>query len=290
MKPTTISNNHVERVKTELRNAGVSRIGLMKFTSRYIPQVIHEDEHIEAIVFGRHREIEGGFGFIEGMLVATDRRILFVDHRPGFLSMDEISYDVVSGVHVSNTGLYSSVTLFTKVANYTISFSKRAPVERFASCIEKRLMHVQTPVKQLARKTTVIGADTIAFLNTHEVAVISTLDRTWNVSGAVVYYIFKDDYLYFLTKQGTRKSSNILANQQVAMTIYDEDKLQTVQLQGIAEIETDENMIAYVLHDIVRLRPYASGDRMPPVMSIHHGEFAVFRITPTHFSLLDFNH
>ena len=129
---------HAERIRAELEEAGVSRAGLYKFTSRYLPNIIGQDEHIKAVVFGRRSEIEGFFGLIGGALVATDLRIIFVDHRPGYTSMDEIGYDVVVGINVSQAGPYASLTLYTKIGNYELSFARPACVNHFERYIEVR--------------------------------------------------------------------------------------------------------------------------------------------------------
>lgn len=135
---TSYERNHQKRVHEELRNAGVSWLGLYKFTSRYVPRVIGLKEHIKAVVFGRQKEAEGFFGVIGGGLVATNARIIYIDHRPGYTTMDEISYGVVSGMNMVQAGPYASLTLYTKIGNYHLSFAKPDCVRRFAAYIDMR--------------------------------------------------------------------------------------------------------------------------------------------------------
>lgn len=132
------SHDHQERIHEELRAAGISRFGLHKFTSHYIPYVIGNKEHIKAVVFGRQREVEGFFGAVGGALVATDTRIVYIDHRPGYTAMDEISYGVVTGINVTQAGPYASLTLYTKIGDYHLSFAKPYCTMRFARYIEMR--------------------------------------------------------------------------------------------------------------------------------------------------------
>lgn len=77
--------------------------------------------------------------------------MLFIDHRPGYTTMDEVSYDVVSGVNVSTTLFYASVTLFTKVANYRLSFASKQCVQRFADYVESRKLDTEKTVKRKTR-------------------------------------------------------------------------------------------------------------------------------------------
>lgn len=130
--------SHTERIHHELHDAGVTRFGMMKFANRFLPNIIHSDEHIHATVYGRYREGSGLLSFSEGMLVATNLRVIFLDHKPGYTHMDEIGYDVVSGVNISTSGLFSSITLYTKIANFTVRFANPHCASLFANYVEKR--------------------------------------------------------------------------------------------------------------------------------------------------------
>jgi len=132
------SKAHAERIKQELRQAGVSRFGLLRFAIRYLPNLIHTNEHIGGVVYGRYRESEGAPSWEEGLLVATNRRVLFVDHKPGFLKSDEMSYEVVSGIRSSRAGPFSAMTLYSKIGDFTILFARNACVQKFVRYVEKR--------------------------------------------------------------------------------------------------------------------------------------------------------
>ncbi|HEX6258061.1 MAG TPA: PH domain-containing protein [Candidatus Saccharimonadales bacterium] len=133
------------RIKSELHAAGVSRLKQLRFPSRFLIRVIHKDEHIEAVLQGRSKDAPSLMGYTEAMLVATDRRILFIEHRPIYTTLDEISYDVVSGVSVSSAGLFGSLTLFTKIADFTLSFVSFTLAQRFADFIEGRAIDRPQP-------------------------------------------------------------------------------------------------------------------------------------------------
>jgi hypothetical protein len=126
---------HEDRIKKELKAAGVTPYGMMKFASRYAHNIIHEDEHIMGVVYGRYR-LEG-FSLNEGMLLATDLKILFLDHKPGYTSTQEITYDVVSGIQ-KTTAVFSAVTLNTKLGNHSIRFANPTCATIFVEYVEKR--------------------------------------------------------------------------------------------------------------------------------------------------------
>lgn len=280
-----------ERIEKELDAVGVIHRNMHPFTSSYLPRVLHDEEHIRAAVFGRRKESEGFFGFVEGMLVATDERVIFLDHRPGYTTMDEISYDNVSGVNLSTTIIYASVTLFTKIMNYKISFAGHKAARLFTDYIENRaIKHEDRPISsQKPPYEALITDEPLNFLESHEVGVLSTVERTGAVSGAVVYYTMMDDYPYFITKENSRKADNILNNQHVAFTVFDEAKLQTIQLQGIVEqIHSDAHKLE-ILTAIVHPRTYADGSHKPPILRIGPDGIQTYRIVPTKFDFIDYS-
>lgn len=289
---TTAAESHQKRVAQALKDAGVSDYGLHRFTSTYLPHVIHPDEKIEAAVFGRMKESEGFFGYVEGLLVATDRRVIFIDHRPGYTTMDEITYDVVSGVNVSLTLFYASVTLFTRVANYRLSFANKFCVQRFADFIESRKIDTKKSeqIDETPQYVALISGEALNFLGSHELGVLSSIERTGLISGAVVYYTLRENCIYFMTKIKTRKADNVLGNQHIAFTIFDEVKLQTMQISGIVEAETNEVTRREVAQSLIRQRYYENGQSLPPITKIASGsELLTFKITPTKYSYTDFN-
>lgn len=132
--PTVIDRHtHNSRVKQALILLGVSPIGLWMLESRYLPRIIHADEQLGGVVYGFY---DNG----TAMLVATDRRVIFLDKKPLFVNEDEITFAVVSGVKLSHSGLGCMVTLHTRVKDYKIrSFNTRS-AKKFVKFIESRCL------------------------------------------------------------------------------------------------------------------------------------------------------
>jgi hypothetical protein len=124
---------HEQRIKQELRELGVSRYGLLKLESRFLPRIIHKGEHIMGVVYGSHQE-----GSV--MIVATDRRIIVLDKKPLFVNEDEISYVVVGGVSFSHAGLGTTVTLHTRTKDYTVQTLNQQCARGFVEYIERRCL------------------------------------------------------------------------------------------------------------------------------------------------------
>lgn len=135
MRPIT---EKARRIRRELKDAGVTAFGMAKFAAKYLPNILHESEHIKGAVYGRYTEGDGLLRWVEGMLVATDRRVIFLDRKPGFGSMDELTYDVVSGVQKSYAWPFAAITLHTRLGNYTIRFANKKCIDIFIHYVEKR--------------------------------------------------------------------------------------------------------------------------------------------------------
>ena len=145
------SEDHAERIKRELIAAGVTRYGLRKFAAHYVYRIIHPQEHIMAVVYGRYGSGEGLFGGMsEGMLIATERRVIFLDYKPGFTDLKEFTYDVVSGIERITTALFSSVKLFTRIGNFSLRYANSHCVELFMEYIELRRLETKDTVSQPA--------------------------------------------------------------------------------------------------------------------------------------------
>ena len=124
---------HKGRVMGELAQAKLSRFARIQPEARYLPQVIHPDEHIGGAVFGRC-----SLGL--AMLVATDKRIIFLDKKPMFVTEDEINYDGVNGVTYGSAGLGATVTLHTRVKDYKLRTRSQVSASNFVAYIEPRCL------------------------------------------------------------------------------------------------------------------------------------------------------
>lgn len=131
------SKEHALRVNAELKQAGLGRFSRMQFASHYLPRLIHEDEHIEAAVSGRYKEARSLFALEAGMLVATNKRVIFLDHKPGFTNFQELGYDVISGIKAVTTGPFTAITLQTKIGDFKLSYTRLDCVECFVGSIEQ---------------------------------------------------------------------------------------------------------------------------------------------------------
>lgn len=293
---------HNKRIRLELKAAGATSWGLMKLESKFLPRIIHDDEHIGAVVYGHYKKHESG------MLVATNKRVLFLDRKPLFFSVsDELTYDVVSGVGRDEAGPFSSVTLHTRLGDYNVRLVNSAAAEKFLHFIEAKRLESKNGVfvgsatprgrgkdekttkqSQNKFKKAHMTSDVQAFLLNHNLTTFSSLDEANDIHSSVVYYTLgEDNDIFFITRSTTNKAHNILKNPRVALTVYDEPNLQIMQMQGRAKIETDNNIKQTVFKMIVVPKRYGEDIKWPPITKLE-GQYQVIRVTPTSIKFSDF--
>lgn len=120
-----------DRIRQQLRSLGVSHAARHSMEARYLPHIIHTDEYIQGVVYGKSEE---GLA----MLVATDKRAIYLDKKFLFVNVDEITFDVVSGVNHSHVGLGSTITLHTRIKDYTLKTMNEKCAQGFVKAIESR--------------------------------------------------------------------------------------------------------------------------------------------------------
>lgn len=299
------SDKHVQRIEQELKDAGVSRFGLAKMESKYLPGIIHEDEHIYGAVYGK-------IDFLSSMLVATEKRVLFLNREPMLSTTDEITYNVVSGVKFDKVGLFGSLTLHTRIRDYTIRYVNLKSARKFVKYIETRRIETSSQkVEDYDAESQVIAAlpdgnnayntsvpelgpgvdrEAFKFLKQNDLAVLSTVDETGTVRGAEVNYtVGKNNLIYILTRSETAKAKGIFAHGQVALTVHESGSMKTVQLEGQAELEQDPTTKKLVYQMFTTLKEYKEGKHLPPVAQLGFGSYVAIKITPTFVRYRDYS-
>jgi hypothetical protein len=122
-----------DRIFQELRDAGISNFSLRFAETKYLVDMMHESECIKGAVYGF---ISTGFVLI----VATDKRLIYLDKKPFFSNVEESTFDVISGVSLIKAWPFSTLTVFSRVANYALKTWNTASSQKFISYIEDRCL------------------------------------------------------------------------------------------------------------------------------------------------------
>lgn len=292
-----IDHTHIARIRKELKEVGMTFYGFMKLETDHLPELIHNDEHIKGVVYGR---LEKTLDSV--MLVATDKRILFVDYKPFFKNSDEITYEVVAGIKMTTIGPFAGVVLHTRVQEYGLRFVNIHCANVFVDYIEN---HIEAGIKRATtnekstqktqfqpykiplkehRKT-----EKNSVLNTDTAVLSTTGDNSAPHASVIHYVVDKDDNFYFITKSDTTKAVNISKNSSVALTVHYTGSLKSLLIKGEAELIKDREIFDTVYEHITAPKEYSEGKKMPPITKIDKGSYIVFKINPKTYSMQDFS-
>ncbi len=120
-----------QSVLQKLKGLGMSRVGLHMMESRYLYKVLAPDEFVGGVIYGHCPDGNA-------ILVATNKRVIYLDRKPMFTKLEEVSYDVISGVSMTSAGLDNIVTLHTRIKDYAMRSFNQTCANGFVSYIETR--------------------------------------------------------------------------------------------------------------------------------------------------------
>ena len=126
-----ITQNDWESLKKRLTKLGMSKWGFLKSETRALAQLLHTNEHIGGVIFGHSKP-----GSI--MLVATDRRVIYLDTKTLFMKSEEISYYVVAGITLEWGGYRGAGVLHTRLGDFCISTLNKKAALIFRKYVEYR--------------------------------------------------------------------------------------------------------------------------------------------------------
>lgn len=124
---------HPNEVSRQLKQLGARFQFWCRPEIRELPKVLFEDEELKHVLVGYY---EGGFA----LLCATDKRVLLVDKKPFYLTLEDIRYDMISDVQYNHRLLNATVRLGT--VHKTIAFTayNHIKLRNFTSYIQEQVM------------------------------------------------------------------------------------------------------------------------------------------------------
>lgn len=142
-------SKRTKQVRQQLRSVGISGLDLLKPETYSITSILKPGEDILAAVCGKVNN-EG-----TALLVVTSMRVVYLNQIPFFTTMDEVSYDVVTGVSSSIGQWDAQITLHTRIKDFILRSVKLEAANNFIYVVEKYCIDIQnriqaTPVSALA--------------------------------------------------------------------------------------------------------------------------------------------
>lgn len=121
----------VSEVMAALKNYGADAWDMRRGETAYLIRLLHPDEVIGGVAYGH--SVEGSV-----MLVATDKRVVYIDTKPLFKKAVDISYDAVAGVTLEWIVFFGTLILQTRIGDFTLRMHHRNMAEQFRAYVEQR--------------------------------------------------------------------------------------------------------------------------------------------------------
>jgi hypothetical protein len=131
-----------EVVRRQIKNLGASLPFWYNPEIRELPKIMREGEIIQLMVFGRY---EGG----TALLCATNYRILLVDKKPMFLTVEDIRYDMVAEVDYAHYFLGATMHLRSFSKDFKFKSFRQIELRKFTSHIQNRVMEQRSQSMEL---------------------------------------------------------------------------------------------------------------------------------------------
>lgn len=124
-------------IDQQLRDIGAVSRFLGRPELRELSNILFEGEIVRHLIIGRY---EGGWA----TLCATDRRVLLVDKKPFYLTIEDIRYDMVSDVEYNYRLINGSICLGT--VHKTIRFIgyNHEKLRALTNYVQEQVMHVRS--------------------------------------------------------------------------------------------------------------------------------------------------
>jgi hypothetical protein len=128
---------HISIIEAKLVKLGFKTTMWFKPEVKELQHILMDNEDIIGCVAGRYF---GGFA----LLVATDRRILLIDKKLPYISVEDIRYDMISEIDYSAQMFDSTITIFTVNKQHRFnSWRHKHHLRKLTQYARQRVMEVR---------------------------------------------------------------------------------------------------------------------------------------------------
>lgn len=123
-------------IEAQLTKLGVRKTWFCRPELRELQHILMDNERIVHCVVGRY---SGGFA----VLIATEMRLLLIDKKPLYLTVEDIRYDMISEVDVSSRLFDATVTVFTVNRQLAFSSTRQGHLRELVKFVQQRVMEIR---------------------------------------------------------------------------------------------------------------------------------------------------
>jgi uncharacterized pyridoxamine 5'-phosphate oxidase family protein len=125
------------------------------------------------------------------------------------------------------------------------------------------------------------------FLNSHNTAILATIDSNGNPSATPIHYVLSlKNSILFVTGNKTSKYQNLSSSNKAALCVVDGNRPISVNIVGEVSTVTDEEEIRSTFTKIGHTK---TGKDYPPATKHLRGDFVVLELIPKHIQYCDYS-
>ncbi len=129
-------------VRQQLKQIGADFRHWGRGEARELHQILMEGETIQVAVMGRY---SGGFA----MLVTTDHRMLLIDKKPLYLTLEDIRYDMVAEVDYMHQLFSATIHICTLNKELRFTSSKKPSMRVLTNYVQQRVSELRQHHQQV---------------------------------------------------------------------------------------------------------------------------------------------
>ena len=134
---------HQSIIEARLNQLGIKKSRWFKPEIRELSQILMDNEKIITVVTGRYF---GGFA----LLVATDHRLLLIDKKVLFLTVDDIRYDMISEIDYNSRLMDATIHIYTVNKQHSFTSMKGKQLLRnLVGYIQQRITDIRHYQQQI---------------------------------------------------------------------------------------------------------------------------------------------
>lgn len=126
----------IDEVDRQLKRIGANFQYWGRSEIRELKHILVPGENIQGCLNGRY---EGGFA----LLCVTDQRLLLVDKKPMYLTLEDLRYDMITEVDYGHRLLNSTISVYTPNKNLAFTAFNRNQLRAVTGYIQHRVMEIR---------------------------------------------------------------------------------------------------------------------------------------------------
>ena len=131
----------VDEVKDTMKKLGLSSAWLVKQEIAALPSILWEDEAIVGAIQGQYTDRAG-------LLVASQRRLIFIDKGWASLRVEDFPYDKITSIQYSTGMVFGEIIIFASGTKARITQLAKAETVAFADLARNHVNRRSAPAPQ----------------------------------------------------------------------------------------------------------------------------------------------